>query len=61
MARRYGLYPTARSLHLDHTRLRKLVQAASGAPKAAELPAFLELMAPPATHISELEGDGSAL
>jgi hypothetical protein len=53
LAREHGLGPTARALRLDYTRLKKLVQSASRDPERAELPAFVELVTPPATHIPE--------
>lgn len=60
LARQHGLGPTARALRLDYTRLKQLVQSASRDPEPAELPAFVELISPPATRIPvcvvELEG-----
>jgi len=53
LASQHGLYLTARTLRLDYTRLKKLVPSARPERKAAELPAFVELMAPPAVHIPE--------
>jgi hypothetical protein len=62
LARQHGLYRTARTLRLDYMRLKKRVQSASPERKAAELPAFVELMAPAAVRIPEcvveLEGAG---
>ena len=45
-ARRLGVSRTARMLHLESQKLKRLVAAASPASRAA--PAFVELLAPPA-------------
>ena len=62
MASRHGLYLTARTLRVDYMRLKKRVQPASPEQKTAELPGFVELMAPAAADIAEcvveLEADG---
>jgi hypothetical protein len=53
LARRHGLSPTARTLHLNYTRLKKLVQSANHEPKTAELPELVELIGPTVTRIPE--------
>jgi hypothetical protein len=53
LAGRYGLYPTARTLHLDYTRLKKLVQSSNHEPKTAELPELVELIGPTLPRIPE--------
>ena len=53
LASQHGLYLTARTLHVDYMRLKKLVQPASAERKSAELPGFVELMAPAAVRIAE--------
>jgi hypothetical protein len=62
LASQHGLYLTARTLRLDYMRLKKRVQPASLERKAAELPGFVELMAPAVARIPEcvveLEGVG---
>jgi len=44
LARQHGLYPTARTLHLDYTTLKKRLAAADAG--AAALPMFVELPGP---------------
>ncbi len=46
LARRHGLYPTARALHLDYGALKKRVDAAGARREIA--PAFVELPSAPA-------------
>ena len=62
LASQHGLYLTSRTLRVDYMRLKKLVQPASPEQKNAELPGFVELMAPAAADIAEcvveLEGAG---
>jgi hypothetical protein len=62
LASQHGLYLTARTLRLDYMGLKKRAQSASPERKAAELPAFVELMATAAVLIPEcvveLEGAG---
>ena len=52
VARQQGLYQTARALRLDYTRLKQRLQGSAGA-KASALPAFVELIAPGGTNVSE--------
>jgi hypothetical protein len=65
LASQHGLYLTARTLRVDYMRLKKRVQPASRERKAAELPGFVELMAPAAARIPEcvveLEGAGGRM
>ena len=62
LASQHGLYLTSRTLRVDYMRLKKLVQPVSPEQKNAELPGFVELMAPAAADIAEcvveLEGAG---
>ena len=62
LASQHGLYLTARTLRVDYMRLKKLVRPASPERRTAELPGFVELMAPAAARIPEcvveLEGAG---
>jgi hypothetical protein len=62
LASQYGLYLTSRTLRVDYMRLKKLVQPTSPERKSAELPRFIELMAPTVAGIAEcvveLEGAG---
>jgi hypothetical protein len=54
LARRHGVCPTARALHLDYSRLkRKLAQATHHETKTAELPELVELIRPTETRIPE--------
>jgi len=53
LARRHGLGPTARALHLDYSRLKKLAQATNHELKTAELPQLVELIGPTVTRIPE--------
>jgi len=46
MAQRHGLHRTSKVLRLDYTRLKKRLPAASPPSRAAERPAFLELLGP---------------
>ena len=43
VARRHGLYPTARTLHLDYTSLKKHLQSADERAPALASPTFVEL------------------
>jgi hypothetical protein len=52
LARQHGLYPTARALRLDYTRLKKLVQSRDRGP-TTELPELVELIATPVARIPE--------
>ena len=62
LASQHGLYLTSRTLRVDYMRLKKRVQPVSPEGKTAELPGFVELMAPAAARIAEcvveLEGAG---
>jgi hypothetical protein len=62
LASQHGLYLTSRTLRVDYMRLKKLVQPTSPERKSAELPRFIELMAPTMAGIPEcvveLEGAG---
>jgi hypothetical protein len=62
LASQHGLYLTSRTLRVDYMRLKKLVQPTSPEGKSAELPRFIELMAPTVAGIPEcvveLEGAG---
>src|SRR5260370_9185809 len=53
LASQHGLYLTSRTLRVDYTRLKKLVQPTSPEPKTAELPRLIELMEPTAAGITE--------
>jgi hypothetical protein len=61
LARRHGIYPTARTLGLEYNKLKRLVQSAGGpAPSGASAPGFVELIAPRPADVAgcriELEG-----
>ncbi len=60
VARRHGVYRTARTLHLEARKLKHLVTSPSPAPHAPTAPAFVELLAPSAAGggecTVELEG-----
>lgn len=62
LASQHGLYLTSRTLRVDYMRLKKRVQPASREQKTAEVPGFVELMAPAAADLPEcvveLEGAG---
>lgn len=62
LASQHGLYLTSRTLGVDYMRLKKRVQPASREQKTAEVPGFVELMAPAAADLAEcvveLEGAG---
>jgi hypothetical protein len=62
LATEHGLYLTSRTLRVDYMRLKKRVQPPNPERKSAELPGFIELMAPAAAGIAEcvveLEGAG---
>jgi hypothetical protein len=62
LASQHGLYLTSRTLRVDYTRLKKLVQPTSPERKSVELPRLIELMAPTVAGMSEcvveLEGAG---
>lgn len=45
LARRHGVYPTARALGLEYNKLKRLAQAAGQAAKAPPSPTFVELIA----------------
>ena len=46
VARRYGVYRTARLLHLESQKLKRLVGAGSPVSRGATAPTFVELVAP---------------
>ena len=52
MAQRHGLHRTTKTLRMDYTRLKKRLPPATQAPRS-EPPAFLELLASPATGPTE--------
>ena len=62
MAQRHGLHRTTKALRMDYTRLKKRLPAGSEAPRQ---PAFLELLASPATGpvecVVELESAGDKM
>lgn len=62
LASLHGVYLTSRTLRVDYTRLKELVQPTNPERKSAELPKFIELMAPTVAGIAEcvveLEGAG---
>lgn len=62
LASQHGLYLTSRTLRVDYTRLKKLVQPTSPERKSVELPRLIELMAPTVAGmpecVVELEGAG---
>jgi hypothetical protein len=62
LASQHGLYLTSRTLRVDYMRLKKLVRPRSSERKSANLPRFIELMAPTVAGIAEcvveLEGAG---
>jgi|AmaraimetFIIA100_FD_contig_31_12637337_length_834_multi_6_in_0_out_0_1 hypothetical protein len=53
LVRRHGLYATARTLHLDYTRLKKLAEPSNHEPKTAELPELVEMIGPTLPRIPE--------
>jgi hypothetical protein len=53
VARRLGVYRTARMLHLESQKLKHLVTAASPPSRTLAAPAFVELLAPPAAGSEE--------
>jgi hypothetical protein len=65
LASQHGLYLTSRTLRVDYMRLKKLVQPVSPERKNAEVPGFVELMAPATARIAEcvveLEGAGGRM
>jgi hypothetical protein len=66
LANQHGLYLTSRTLRVDYMRLKKLVRPTSPeGKKSAELPKFIELMAPTVAGIAEcvveLEGAGKRM
>ena len=60
LARRHGVYPTARALGLEYNKLKRLSQSVDPTHKALASPAFVELIAPQPAGVSqcriELEG-----
>ena len=54
LAQDHGVFRTAQVLHLEYGKLKRLVERAGPvAPATAPPPAFVELMAPQATDLSE--------
>jgi hypothetical protein len=53
VARRHGVYRTARMLHLEARKLKHLVTAVSPASRVPAAPAFVELLAPAAAGSGE--------
>ena len=53
VAKAHGVFRTAKILHLEYGKLKRLTQAAAPAPRATALPAFVELMAPQSAALSE--------
>jgi hypothetical protein len=63
LARRHGIYPTARVLGLEYNKLKRLSQQSNEAPKSTLLlppPTFVELMAPAAEAACRIELEGRA-
>src|ERR1700757_4483119 len=64
MAQRHGLHCTTKALRMDYTRLKKRLPAGTQPPRSTA-PAFLELLAPPATGsvecVVELESAGDRM
>lgn len=60
LARRHGVYPTARALNLEYNKLKRLSQSAGHRQKALPSPGFVELIAAQPAGVSpcriELEG-----
>jgi hypothetical protein len=53
LARRHGVYPTARALGLEYNKLKRLSQSAPPTQKALPSPAFVELIAPQPAGVSQ--------
>jgi hypothetical protein len=63
LARRHGIYPTARVLGLEYNKLKRLSQQSNEAPKSPlslPPPTFVELMAPAAEAVCRIELEGRA-
>ena len=63
LARRHGIYPTARVLGLEYNKLKRLSQQSNEAPKSTlslPPPTFVELMAPAAEPACRIELEGQA-
>jgi hypothetical protein len=64
MAQRHGLHCTTKALRMDYMRLKKRLPAGTQPPRSTP-PAFLELLAPPATGsvecVVELESAGDRM
>ena len=62
VARRHGVYPTARALGLEYNKLKRLAQSSGRAQKGLPAPTFVELIgAPPAAGAHcriEMQGPG---
>lgn len=53
LARRHGVYPTARALGLEYNKLKRLSQSAHHTQKALPSPGFVELIAPQPAGVSQ--------
>jgi len=53
LTRQHGVYRTARALGLEYNKLKRLAQSAGDTRKALPSPAFMELIAPQPTGVSE--------
>ena len=53
VAKEHGVFRTAKFLRLEYGKLKRLVQCAVPVPRTTVPPAFVELMAPPATGLVE--------
>jgi len=53
VARRHGVYPTARALGLEYNKLKRLSQSADHTQGAGSSPTFVELIAPPPSGVSQ--------
>jgi hypothetical protein len=66
LARRHGIYPTARVLGLEYNKLKRLSQPSNNSNEAAKStrsvppPTFVELMAPAAEPACRIELEGQA-
>ena len=65
VAREHGVFRTAKVLHLEYGKLKRMAESASGSPRpAAEPTAFLELMPQPvgvSECLIEVEGPGGKM
>jgi hypothetical protein len=59
VARRHGVYRTARALHLESHKLKTLTETPARAQSVPASPSFVELLAPPSsgsTYLLEVDG-----